>query len=99
MLCYAMLCYAMLCSQATVHATALPLTHALSSSLTTSLIHYYYCTYCYYYHDYCRYCHGYETYHEMHRNYWAGNYKPDETLDNYGANWYGNSRAQDRLIG
>jgi hypothetical protein len=86
-------------TQSVVHATALPLTHALSSSLTTSLVHYYYCTYCYYYHDYCRYCHGYETYHEMHRNYWQGNFKPDESTSNYGADWYGNSRAAGRLIG
>ena len=66
---------------ATVHATAPPLTHALSTSLTTSLVHFYYCTYCYYYHDYCRYCQRWESYSQIHRNYWNGLYKAEPNLD------------------
>ena len=50
-----------------VHSTAAPLTHALSTSLTSSLVHFYYCTYCYYYHDYCRYCQRWESYTQVRR--------------------------------
>merc|ERR1712046_145204 len=64
-----------------VHATVSPLTHALSQSLTSSLIHYYYCTYCFYYNDYCRYCFKYESYQRIHRNYWRGLYKPEPSGD------------------
>ena len=50
-----------------MHSTAAPLTHALSTSLTSSLVHFYYCTYCYYYHDYCRYCQRWESYTQVRR--------------------------------
>ena len=66
---------------ATVHATAPPLTHALSTSLTTSLVHFYYCTYCFYYHDYCRYCTQYQSYGQIERNWWRGMYKPPPDPD------------------
>ena len=62
---------------ATVHATA-PRPHALSTSLTTSLVHFYYCA-CFYYHDYCRYCTQYRA--TARSSAWWRMYKPPPGCD------------------
>ena len=84
---------------AALAATAAPLTHALSTSLSTSLTHFYYCSYCYYYKDYCRYCQQNEAYQQIGREYWQSAYKPHDAPGNVGDPTFGRSRAYGPVYG